>query len=138
MHQAENHANSTRQFQLTSPTRLYVDCCGTSMLAVSTLTRAVFKSGMDCADRKYLDGFGETRLVAAKVRVAHEVERELVHAGCGWRGKVELGTLAALQGHALDGQQRVGLGLAHHQPPVLFLAPRVPACGAQNRDILDK
>ena len=32
-----------------------------------------------------------------------------------------------LQRDALDGQQRVGGGVAHHQPPVLVLAARVPA-----------
>ena len=33
----------------------------------------------------------------------------------------------ALEGDALDGQERVSLCLAHHQPPLLLLAPRIPA-----------
>ncbi len=75
-------------------------------------------------------GRAGARLVTAQVRVAHEVEREAVQAGRRRRGKFQLGALAPLQRHALDRQQRVSLRLADHQPPVLLLAPRVPARAA--------
>jgi len=66
-------------------------------------------------------------LIAAHVGVAHEVEHQMVGGQLGGRleGQFHLGS--ALQGDALDGQQRVGLGVPHHQPPLLLLAGRVPA-----------
>ena len=66
-------------------------------------------------------------LVAAHVGVTHEVEGEVVGAGGGGRGDVQLGAALLLQRLPLDGQQCVAAGVAHHQPPVLVLAPREPA-----------
>ena len=58
-------------------------------------------------------------LVAAEVRVGHEVEGVGVGAGLG-RHKVQLELGLLLQGEALDGEQRVGLGLADDDPPALL------------------
>mmetsp|Transcript_30308 Transcript_30308/g.77305 ORF Transcript_30308/g.77305 Transcript_30308/m.77305 type:complete len:603 (-) Transcript_30308:4987-6795(-) len=61
-------------------------------------------------------------LVTPKPRVTHEVQREVVRARLRRRGKVKLDLGGARQVDALDGQQGVGLGVAHHQPPALVLA----------------
>ena len=58
-------------------------------------------------------------LVAAEVRVGHEVERVGVAAGLG-RDKVQLELGLLLQREPLDGEQRVGLGLADDDPPPLL------------------
>ena len=58
-------------------------------------------------------------LVAAEVRVRHEVERVGVAARLG-RHEVQLELGLLLQGEPLDGEQRVGLGLADDDPPALL------------------
>ena len=58
-------------------------------------------------------------LVASHVGVAH-VEDEVVVLARRRGHKVQLDLGLLLQGQALDGQQRVGLGVADHHPPALF------------------
>ena len=58
-------------------------------------------------------------LVAAEVRVRHEVERVGVAAGLGGH-KVQLELSLLLEGEPLDGEERVGLGLAYDDPPTLL------------------
>lgn len=59
-------------------------------------------------------------LVAAGVGVRHEIEHVRVGRDGRGRCKVELDLGLLVQGEALDAQQRVGLGVADHAPPVLL------------------
>ncbi len=68
-------------------------------------------------------------LIAAHVRVAHEVQHEVVaaHFGGCLEGKLDCGV--ALEGDPLDCQQGIGLGVSHNKPPLLLLLGGEPKGG---------
>lgn len=79
------------------------------------------------ADEKRCEAESSTaHLVGAHVAVAHEVERKRRGAGRLRGRELQAAAPRGAQFDALDGQQRVGLRVTDHQPPVLVLAPRVP------------